>query len=139
MSKNFLPGFSELPKTSETRAKEYISSIRDKNIYKLHKDYFKGYLTKGYDVIMSHIRKAYLKYVTTGIWTEEKFDFILYVLVSNEQTLSNQAFINMGKEYDDGSIKYQKNFADARNNFLKTDLTDDTSEEDLLKFLNGGF
>jgi hypothetical protein len=133
-----LPGMSDIPLTKSQLATKYVSSIKDKQVYKLHKSYFKEYLANGYAVIMAHIRNAYLKYVCSGEWSEEKFDEVLYVLVSNEQTLSNNAFENMGAEYDNGSIKFQKFHADMNNEKIETSVDDDMTDEELIKFLNGG-
>lgn len=134
MKQNTLPGMS-FKETNDQKSREYISNLYKKPVYQLHKAFFKNYLFSGYGVILSHIKKSYIKYVCSNEWTKEKYDEVLYVLISNEQTLSNNAFENMGKEYDTGAIKMQKGFADFRNNKNKHDFSDMNNDE-LLKFLN---
>lgn len=134
-----LPGMGEYKKTDEQKATEYINSIYKTEAYKKHKQFFAGYLNQGYPVIFSHIRNAYKKYVLSNKWTQDKFDTVLYVLISNEEKLTNNAFENMSKHYDDGSIKYEQAYADLNNNPNQANNSDDEdmSDDDLYKFLNG--
>lgn len=136
-----IPGMDNLPETNEQKATKYINSIYKTEAYKKHKQFFEGYLNQGYPVILAHIRNGYKKYVLSNEWSQDKFDTVLYVLISNEQKLTNIAFENMGKHYDNGSIQREKAYADFKNNpnllTPDNDNDDDVSDDDLYNFLNG--
>lgn len=135
-----IPGMGDLPKTNEQKATEYVNNVYKTEAYKKHKQFFAGYLNQGYPVILAHIRNAYKKYVLSNEWSKDKFDTVLYVLISNEQKLTNIAFENMGIHYDNGSIQYEKAYADIKNNpelLEVNNSSDDMSDDELYNFLNG--
>lgn len=127
---NILPGM-DIPKSNQALATEYISTVLKRPEFKLHEGYFKNYLGKGYAVAMAHIRNAYIKHVLSNEWTQDKFDTILYVIVSNERQMTNQAFENMSEDYDSGKLKYDKFRADVTNDNI-TGTVDEMSEDDFM-------
>lgn len=137
MQKQMLPGLF-INNSNQGEASTYLKSIYKKPMYNLHKNYFKNYVNHGYPVINRHIKDSYTKYVLSHLWTKEKYDLILYILISNEMTLSNNAFTNLSNQYEDGSIKLLKSYADYHNQSIENDTSSDMTDDDLIKFLAGG-
>lgn len=125
-NRQVLPGMSPLPPKKDAKGTEYLSNIQEQKFVDKNRKYLENYINSDLGIAFSHIKTSYMNYVINGLWTREKFDTVLQAIIDKYWMLTNRSFMTLGKQYDEGKLKFPKE-------------TDDLSDEEIDEMLEGLF
>ncbi len=130
-----LPGMGELSKKTpqKTPEEEYVSNLLKDDFWDKQIVFLANYINGQPPIALKHIKMAYKSYVVDGVWDKEKFEVVLYNLISRSLVLSFANFRTFGMKYDKGLLPKINLQDQTVRTYQKSE--DEISDEDLKDLL----
>lgn len=91
--------------TKEMKSEKFMSDLQENGFIEAHKHYFSNYINADFGVALSHVKRAYDKYVLDGKWDSTKFTVVLEEIIKKRLVMTTSRFIDYGQQYDQGLLQ----------------------------------